>query len=111
MQCFEGLRSAMNETWERIRKSRGHADISEIMNVQVEARSFGEWHIGYTQTSESQPLTLSTNAWRRMARQPGTSDGLVLLRAFSRRSTERSTVPPAVPLEDFKEKRVTTNLS
>jgi hypothetical protein len=86
IQYFEGSEDSMRVTYERIRASRRHKNIIEILNERVTQRSFPDWQMGFAQPTESELLALSTARWQRMAGvAPGssaTSPGLALLQNF-----------------------------
>lgn len=86
MQHFEGAEAAMRTTYERIRGSRRHKDIVELLNEPVARRSFPDWQMGFVQPTRSELLAMSTACWRRMASEaqdsPATSPGLMLLQSF-----------------------------
>lgn len=90
MQCFEGPEKAMRGTYERIRASRRHRDIIELLNKCVEVRSFADWQMGFSEPTQSELLALSTARWESMD-DPGrgsrsASPGLLLLQSFWKRS-------------------------
>ncbi|MBL0730592.1 BLUF domain-containing protein [Piscinibacter sp. HJYY11] len=93
MQYFEGEPGPMAQTYERIRKSRQHSRLVELMNEPIGAREFPDWHMALAQPSQSELLAISTANWvvegarsraRASARSQG-SGGLTLLRDFWRR--------------------------
>ena len=86
MQCFEGPQQAVHETYGRIRSSRQHTDIIELLNERLDVRSFADWQMGFSQVTRSELLTLSNARWERLntevrAASP-TSSGLALLQNF-----------------------------
>ena len=89
MQYFEGELDPMQLTYERIRKSRKHTRIVELMNEPIDVREFPDWQMALSQPSQSELLAISTAKWvvqgaRSEARGRG-SVGLTLLRDFWRR--------------------------
>ncbi|MDO9462068.1 MAG: BLUF domain-containing protein [Alphaproteobacteria bacterium] len=86
MQYFEGNADAMQVTWDRIRGSRGHSGIIELLDETVAERNFGDWQMGFAQPTRSVLLSMSTAAWERSAAQPtqGTASGLGVLKTFWR---------------------------
>ncbi|MCR5885110.1 BLUF domain-containing protein [Rhizobacter sp. J219] len=89
MQYFEGEPEPMEHTYERIRKSRKHTRIVELMNGPIDVREFPDWQMALAQPSHSELLAISTANWvvqgaRSGARGRG-SVGLTLLRDFWRR--------------------------
>lgn len=86
MQCFEGPPPAVHETYERIRASRQHMNIIELLNEPINVRGFADWQMGFSQVTPSELLTLSNARWERLnadvrGRWP-TSSGLALLQNF-----------------------------
>jgi hypothetical protein len=90
MQYFEGSEESVRFTYERIRASRRHKDIIEILNKRIAQRSFPDWQMGFAQPTQSELLALSTARWQSMAGEaPGSSaisPGLALLQNFWKRS-------------------------
>ena len=89
MQYFEGAPEAADETYARIRRSRQHSRIVEMMNEPVATREFPDWQMALAQPAASQLLAISTANWvvrhaRSMAGGPA-SAGMTLLRDFWRR--------------------------
>lgn len=86
MQHFEGTAAAMQATYERIRGSRRHKDIVELLNEGVARRSFPDWQMGFAKPTRSELLAMSTARWRRVVselRDPAaTPPGLMLLQGF-----------------------------
>jgi len=89
MQYFEGSEESTRVTYERIRASRRHEGIIEILNERIAQRSFSDWQMGFAQPTRSELLALSTARWLGMAGQaPGSSaisPGLALLQSFWKR--------------------------
>ena len=90
MQYFEGSDDSMRVTYERIRASRRHKNIIEILNERVTQRSFPDWQMGFAQPTQSELLALSTARWQSMAGEaPGSSaisPALALLQDFWKRA-------------------------
>ena len=86
MQCFEGPGEAMEGTYGRIRASKRHTGIIELVNESVPSRSFVGWEMGFKGAQKSELLALSTAQWQRQATAPdhqtGPFAGMVLLRNF-----------------------------
>ena len=86
MQCFEGTEEAVAVTYERIRNSRQHYGIIELVNEPVAARSFPDWQMGFRHARKSELLALSSAQWRRQVDAAGTmasaSAGMALLTEF-----------------------------
>lgn len=64
LQCFEGPEDAVLLTYERIRHSRQHTDIKELMNRPIEQRGFAGWEMGLARTRRSELLALSNARWK-----------------------------------------------
>jgi hypothetical protein len=79
MQYFEGPDDAMVETWERIRKSRRHHQINELMNQAIEEREFGDWAMGFSRTSPVDLLEIASARWKGSAQ---TGPGAELVKVF-----------------------------
>lgn len=84
LQCFEGPEAAVQITYERIKRSRQHSDIKELMNRTVQQRGFEGWEMGLALPTRSELLTLSTARWRQQAHQA--DNGFELLKLFWRNS-------------------------
>lgn len=86
MQYFEGPKTAAYATFERIKVSRRHHGIIELLDQAVPVRSFTGWDMGLAEVTDSQLLKMSTANWTRaLDDAQGTasgSEGLGLLRMF-----------------------------
>lgn len=86
MQYFEGSEQAVSITYERIRSSRRHKGIIELLNTRIDHRNFPDWQMGFAQPTQSELLALSTARWKASADEATgslpTSPGMVLLRGF-----------------------------
>jgi Sensors of blue-light using FAD len=86
MQCFEGPEEGVRLAYERIRQSRKHRGLFELVNEVVAARSFQAWEMGFKKVNASEFLTLSTAQWRRQVAQAepllNDSPGMFLLKHF-----------------------------
>ena len=86
MQYFEGTPDAVAATWERIRGSRRHTRITELMNEPVPRREFPDWEMALAQPAASELLALSTARWVVQVAGSGGrgygSVGMSLLRSF-----------------------------
>jgi Sensors of blue-light using FAD len=67
MQCFEGSEQGVQDVYARIRASRQHHDICELMNGPVLRRGFKDWQMGYAQATRSELLSLWTESWEQQA--------------------------------------------
>ena len=63
MQCFEGPEGSIPHIYARIRASRRHHNIFELMNERIERRSFAGWEMALAQPTSSELLALSTARW------------------------------------------------
>lgn len=64
-QYFEGPPDGVEAVYDRIRQSRLHRGIFELMRAPIECRSFGNWLMGFTRAPASTVLQLSNAHWRR----------------------------------------------
>lgn len=89
MQCFEGPEDAVEAAYARIRGSRRHKNLIELMNRPVPERSFQDWDMAMVQPTRSELLALSTARWKAQAddasAEPG-GDGFKLMKTFWRAS-------------------------
>jgi Sensors of blue-light using FAD len=76
MQCFEGAEEAMNITYERIRKSRKHKGIIELLSEPIAQRTFPGWQMGFARASRSKLLALSTAQWKARVSEIGKTAGV-----------------------------------
>ena len=63
MQCFEGAPEAVRGTYERIRASRKHSGIVELLNETIRVRRFPAWQMGFAQADAPELLAMSTANW------------------------------------------------
>ena len=86
MQYFEGTEAAVQAIYERVRGSRRHKGIVELLNERIARRSFPDWLMGFAQPTRSEVLAISTAHWRRMSSEmqdpSAASPGLMLLQSF-----------------------------
>jgi len=84
LQCFEGGLSAVDATYERIRGSRRHHSIVELMNAPMAGRSFADWKMAFALPTEHEMSTVMKMSWARMhqdyARDWSDAVGLSFLR-------------------------------
>jgi len=89
MQCFEGREEDVHDTYARIRASRQHTNIVELMNEQVDARSFPDWQMGYAQPERTEWTALRESNWHSRASEAlcavADSPGMDLLRGIASR--------------------------
>ena len=93
LQCFEGPDEAVQETYDRIIRSRLHKDLVVYMDSAVPVRTFKDWAMGCATPTPSELLTLATAEWNAssaaMAVSPSSPPGLGMLKFFwSMRQTE-----------------------
>lgn len=90
MQCFEGAPDAMRLTYDRIRNSRRHKDIMELLNEPITVRAFPDWQMGFAKPTRSELLALSTAQWHSMSEANSLSSsgslGFALLKSFWKRA-------------------------
>jgi len=87
MQCLEGSRSAVLETYGRIQANPAHRGLTELLLEPIAARSFEGWDMDFVHSSQSEMQTLSQANWwqvRGQADRADDSPGLILLRDFWR---------------------------
>lgn len=86
MQCFEGPEGGVSKVYERIRESRRHTGIIELLNESEAARSFSSWEMGYRSVKASKLLELSSARWERQLGNDADKEsaGIHLLRHFWR---------------------------
>jgi Sensors of blue-light using FAD len=86
MQCFEGAPEPMRKTYDRIRASRRHTGLIELLNEPMDTRTFPDWQLGFAQSSRSDLLLMSRARWQQMSDTPHSAaahhHGLVLLQNF-----------------------------
>lgn len=86
IQYFEGAPEAMSRTYDRIRRSRLHSRLVEMMNEPVEERLFPSWTMALANPPASELLTLSTASWvvenARVGGSRRHSPGVLMLRHF-----------------------------
>lgn len=86
MQCFEGVESTIELTYDRIRSSTKHRSLIELMNEPIEQRSFVGWYMALLRPPASEMLKLSSAQWHVTVNDRGTrpplSLGFELLKTF-----------------------------
>lgn len=86
LQCFEGPDDAVQETYDRIRRSRLHKDLVIYMDSLVAERAFDDWAMGCATPTPSELLTLATAQWNAssvaMRFSPSSPPGLGMLKFF-----------------------------
>ena len=79
MQYFEGEEDAVMETFERIRASVSHYQISELMNQPILEREFSDWSMGFSRPDPEEFVELAFARWKAAAQ---TGPGASLLWSF-----------------------------
>ena len=83
MQYFEGRESDMRSTYQRIRASRRHRGLIELLNESITSRIFSEWQLGFSEATPSELQALSAAAWQAGEESSsGRPAGLRLLQVF-----------------------------
>ena len=86
LQCFEGLDDAVQETYDRIFRSRAHQGLVVYMDSAVLVRTFDHWAMGCATPTPSELLTLATAGWNAssdaMPFSPSSPPGLGMLKFF-----------------------------
>ena len=86
MQCFEGPEDSVQETYDRIHRSRLHKDLVIYMDSAVPVRTFDDWAMGCAMPTPSELLTLATAEWNAssaaMPFSPSSPPGLGMLKFF-----------------------------
>lgn len=90
-QYFEGPEEEMAAIYTRIRRSRRHDGLIELLHRRVEARQFEHWDMGFAHSPSRFILKLAQASWLRcLAQQPGgeaAPDGLAILLQFWKNAT------------------------
>ena len=86
LQCFEGPQDSVQETYDRIYRSRMHKDLVVYMDSTVPVRAFDDWAMGCAMPTPSELLSLSTAEWNAsnaaMPFSPSSPPGLGMLKFF-----------------------------
>jgi Sensors of blue-light using FAD len=78
-QYFEGPPAAVARVYERIKESRAHHHLLELLNQPTDARQFARWHMAFTETPATVLQELGNEIWEmtlpglhdRQIRSPG----------------------------------------
>jgi hypothetical protein len=81
MQMLEGPRQSLDDTMARVRASRRHSGIIELIDEPVTVREFESWSMAYSPADAQQFVQLTTAPWVRSTDH--LSGGRELLRQFS----------------------------
>ena len=86
LQCFEGPNDAVQDTYDRICRSRQHKGVVTYMDFAVPVRTFEDWAMGCAMPTDSELLTLSTAEWKASNSakpfSPSAPPGLGMLKFF-----------------------------
>jgi hypothetical protein len=82
MQMLEGPRQSLDETMVRIRSSRRHTGIIELVDEPVSVREFDDWSMAFTHAEADKFMQLRNASWVREGDH--LSAGRELLRQFWR---------------------------
>jgi len=88
MQCLEGTRTAVDAAYARIRGSKRHGDIVELLNEAITRRRFADWQMAFAHPSGAELDALrATSRWKHSrdvttGRTIPDSLGLFLLQEF-----------------------------
>lgn len=105
-QYLEGAPTDVDDAFRRVRASRLHHGIVELLHAPVAQRRFASWHMGFSHSSASLLLALSQAAWQSAYRCDSPADapavvgladgnaGVRLLMDFWRRYGEPAQIPP-----------------
>jgi hypothetical protein len=90
-QYFEGPQKGVDEVYERIRKSRQHRDIIQLLHEPIQVRHFAQWHMGFAEAPQSVMLALAHSRWKDRADAlrpsgPAQPSGVAILLQFWRHS-------------------------
>lgn len=89
MQYFEGPEASVAAAYERIRASRRHKDLIELMRLEPAQRVFPDWSMGLAPATQSELLALSSARWQQIHDEAGLLTpipiGLQLLQGFWQR--------------------------
>lgn len=88
-QYLEGPLQGVTQAYARVRRSRAHHSIYELLNKPIDERVFSRWFMGLSHVPASTVLALQNAAWHSQANalppaQEGGNHGLVLLQAYWR---------------------------
>jgi hypothetical protein len=86
LKLFEGRKEAVEETYGRIKASKRHTGIIQLLNEESGKRFFPEWQMGFARPAKSTILELATARWERLRESSASvaprSDGLSFLQHF-----------------------------
>ena len=62
-QYFEGPIDSVHKVYDRIRTSRLHTGITELLNQTIQQRIFSSWFMGFAETPRSSILRTEQSRW------------------------------------------------
>ncbi|HEX5371490.1 MAG TPA: BLUF domain-containing protein [Aquabacterium sp.] len=89
-QYMEGPLQGVTQAYARVRRSRAHHSIYELLNKPIDERAFSRWFMGLSHAPASTVLALQNAAWHSQvdalppAPQASGNHGLLLLQAYWR---------------------------
>lgn len=86
-QYFEGPESAVEQVYERIRRSPLHWNLIQLFQSGIARRMFDDWYMGLARPQSSELLKIRNAEWRQQAQHlplhaEGLPEGLRLLAGF-----------------------------
>jgi hypothetical protein len=89
-QYLEGPESGVAQAYSRVKRSRRHRGLIELVAAPVEQRHFSTWSMGFAEPAASELQSIAQATWRAEHRaaclDPEPSPGLALLLAFWKRA-------------------------
>jgi Sensors of blue-light using FAD len=90
-EYFEGPQNAVDEVYERIKRSRLHRDIIQLLYEPIDTRYFNQWYMGFAVAPRSGVLGLANDQWEHAANEADSDvaeqpAGVVILLQFWRNS-------------------------
>lgn len=68
MQYFEGPLPSIGIVYRRIKASRRHTHLIEMIHEPIQARLFADWRMGFAQRQRSDELRASSSGWEDVVR-------------------------------------------
>lgn len=94
-QYFEGSESGVGQVYERIKGSRKHQGLIELVREPADQRHFSTWSMGFAESAGSELQAISQAGWHRQRQAASVQDkdshspGLRLLLSFWQRDLKR----------------------
>lgn len=89
-QYFEGTKTGVGEVYSRIKASRRHRGLIELIAAPVNQRHFSTWSMGFAEPVASELQSISQASWREQLQAASLHDapapGLTLLLSFWKRT-------------------------